>query len=342
MPTVELKSNGGRSEICIPGTIGDLESYCDPKSTILLVDANVRRLHGDKLEGFQVIDTGFGEENKTLQNASRIYGLMIEKELDRSWTIVGIGGGITTDLTGFVASTFLRGLRFGFISTTLLGQVDAAVGGKNGVNYEGLKNMIGIIRQPDFVLCDTEVLKTLPRREFIGGFAEIIKYAAIRRADLFPYLQEHILEAAGYGMDILTHLIFESVLTKIEIVESDENEKGDRKLLNFGHTFGHALEKLYHISHGEAVAVGMLIAARLSVNLGMLSDDKLTGLEDLIKTTGLPTSMQWDPDNLAVVMRSDKKRKGSEMQFILLEDIGKAVIRNLPLADLKPIMHDLY
>ncbi len=341
MPTVKLKTGAGVSEILIPGKISDLTKFCDPGSTILLVDENIRKLHGDKFEGFRIISSGSGEKDKTLENAARIYGEMIKTEADRSWTIVGIGGGITTDLTGFVASTFLRGLRFGFVSTTLLGQVDAAIGGKNGVNYEGYKNMIGVIRQPDFVLCDTDLLATLPRREFTGGFAEIIKCAAIRRADLFPYLQENIAEALAGRADILNKLIYESVITKIEVVESDETEQGDRKLLNFGHTFGHALEKLYRVSHGEAVAIGMVMAGRLSVKLGMISSVKTDSLEELITAAGLPVKMDVDPSAIAEVMHSDKKRRGNMLQFILLEDIGKAVIKSIPVKDLNSIMHDL-
>ncbi len=342
MPTVKLKTDTGISVISVPGRLEELRQVCSPKSTILIVDENVLRLHEEKFEGFQVINAGSGEGNKTLENAARIYGDLIHHEVDRSWTIVGIGGGIATDLTGYIASTYLRGLKFGFVSSTLLGQVDASIGGKNGLNYEGYKNMIGVIRQPAFVLCDTGLLETLPRREFTGGFAEIIKYAAIRRADLYPYLQEHMHEAVAADMNILGKLIYESVLTKVSIVESDETEKGERKLLNFGHTFGHALEKMYHISHGEAVAIGMMMAGKLSVNLGMIAEEKVAGLKQLIMAAGLPVEMKADLSAMADIMRNDKKRKGEDLQFILLEDIGKAVVRSIPVNELKPVLNDLY
>jgi 3-dehydroquinate synthase len=341
MQKAELNTGAGKTEILIPGHLQDLRSYCNPENTILIADGNVRQLHGDKLKDFRVIDAGTGEGSKTLEKAGEIYGQLIELEVDRSSTLVGVGGGITTDLTGYIASTFLRGLRFGFAATTLLGQVDAAIGGKNGLNYKGYKNMIGVIRQPEFVLCDTDLLRTLPEREFRGGFAEIIKYAAIRRADLYPYLQEHLADALQFDMDVLTYLIRESILTKIDIVESDETEQGNRKLLNFGHTFGHALEKLYHIGHGEAVAIGMIIACRLSVNLGMISADKTKGLEKMIVSAGLPVDMDWDPDEMASAMRTDKKRRGGGLQFILLEDIGRAVVKNIPVQELNRLMHDL-
>ncbi|HYW94748.1 MAG TPA: 3-dehydroquinate synthase [Bacteroidales bacterium] len=342
MPTIKLNTGAGTTEISIPGRLEDIRRLCNPARTILLVDENVNRLHGQTFDGFMVIDIGSGEGSKTIDHASWIYGELISREVDRSWSVVGIGGGIATDLAGFIASTFLRGLNFGFVSTTLLGQVDAAIGGKNGLNYKGYKNMIGVIRQPGFVICDTELLKSLPKREFIGGFAEIIKYAAIRRPDLYPYLQNHILEATSFNNEVLTHLIRESVATKIEIVESDEHERGDRKLLNFGHTCGHALEKRYQVSHGEAVAIGMILAGRLSVNLGMISSGKVSGLEKLIAEAGLPVEMDFDITEIAEIMRSDKKRRGDDLQFILLEDLGKAVVKSIPLNDLNAMLHDLY
>ncbi|MBE0653248.1 MAG: 3-dehydroquinate synthase, partial [Bacteroidales bacterium] len=256
MSKIILKTASGESSIYVPGNLETLNTMIPQGSALILADANVLKFHAGRIGQFPVISIPSGEKSKSMESYASVFQQMMDMNVDRSWFLVGVGGGITTDLAGFVASTYFRGIRFGFVSTTLLGQVDASIGGKNGINFKGYKNLIGVIRQPDFVLCDTTLLKTLPKKEFIGGFAEIIKYAFIYRKDLYPYLVEHLSGALEFDDEILKYLVKESVLTKVNIVSGDEFETGDRKLLNFGHTFGHALEKLYGISHGEAVAIG--------------------------------------------------------------------------------------
>lgn len=344
MSLIKLKTRVGHTRIHIPGSLQNLADLLPAgylSKTVILADENVLKFHSEKIKKFPIIPVKEGENSKSLSAYSEIFQFLLDLNVDRSWYMVGVGGGITTDLAGFVASTYFRGIPFGFVSTTLLGQVDAAIGGKNGINYKGYKNLIGVINQPDFVACDIESLKTLAEREFIGGFSEIIKYAFIRRADLYTYLFKNLSAAVKFDEDVLQYLVNESVTTKVDIVSGDEFEKGDRKLLNFGHTFGHALEKIYGISHGEAVAIGMMLAARLSVNLGMVGPEIPSLLEDLLSTAGLPVSMDFDPAEMADTMQRDKKRKGSGIDLILLEGIGKAVIRGIEIKELKTILNDL-
>ncbi len=341
MKKLELVTSGGKSEVFIGGDIGTAISSFTKSKTVVMADENLLHFHSAKFAGFPVISIGSGEKAKSMDQAVVLYHKLLEMEVDRSWSLIGAGGGIATDLSGFVASTFLRGIPFGFVSTTLLGQVDAAIGGKNGVNLDGYKNMVGIIRQPDFVYCDVDSLSTLPEREFLGGFAEIIKYGAIRDREFFIYLDQNIEKGIAKDLLVLERMIYESVRNKIEVVHGDENEIGERKTLNFGHTFAHAFEKLYKVPHGEAVALGMILASRLSVNLGLLEASKAVELENLIKRSGLPVQLEYDPDLLAEAMKKDKKRAGGEISFILLEDIGKALIQKLPVNDLKSMLYDL-
>jgi 3-dehydroquinate synthase len=329
------------SEIIVGGSLRNADSLFTGRHTVILADENVIRYHRGSFPDLPLISIGSGERAKSLENTISIYRELMKLELDRSSAIIGIGGGITTDISGFIASTYLRGIPFGFVATTLLSQVDAAIGGKNGVNLDGYKNMIGLIRQPDFVICDLETLSTLDQKEFIEGFSEIIKYGAIRHPELFSYLEEKIEEGINKNPDVLQQLVAESVQCKIDVVSVDENETGVRKTLNFGHTFGHAFEKLYKVTHGEAVAVGMALAAKVSVNLGMLRPSGADRLLSLLRRSGLPDRIGFDADEVSDAMRKDKKRTGEKIQFILLEDIGHAVIKSIDLNETKSILHDL-
>lgn len=329
------------SKILIGAKLCDAANLFPRKKVIILADENVIRLHKSSFPDCQVISIGSGENQKSFEQVIKLYHELLKLEVDRDSAIIGVGGGVTTDVTGFVASTFLRGLPFGFVATTLLAQVDAAIGGKNGINLDRFKNMIGLIRQPEFVICDLETLSTLNKKEYISGFAEVIKYGAIRHPSLFSYLEDKIEDGINMNMGVMEKLVAESVKSKIEVVKNDEEEQGERKTLNFGHTFAHAFEKLYKISHGEAVAIGMVLAAQMSVNLRILEYSKAEKIQALIKRSGLPVSIDFDADAVSNAMKKDKKRAGGEMQFILLEDIGKAVIKRISLNDIKSILYDL-
>ena len=268
---LEVKAESKKSQLLIGEKLSNLPQYIGDRKTIIVTDSNILKYYKDKLpQGIPVIEIGLGETHKTLKTIEFIMGKLVENEADRTTLLIAVGGGIVCDVAGFAASIYMRGLSFGFVSTTLLSQVDASVGGKNGVNYEGYKNMVGVFNQPDFVICDDEMLKTLDPEEFRSGFAEIIKAGAIKNAALFEYCKNNASKALKYDKETLTHMIYESVLMKAKVVEADEREKGERRLLNFGHTFAHAIEKKTGILHGKAVSMGMVLAAKASQSLGMI------------------------------------------------------------------------
>jgi 3-dehydroquinate synthase len=242
---------------------------------------------------------------------------------------------VVCDVAGFVASTYLRGVRFGFVATTLLAQADAGAGGKNGVNVGGYKNMVGVIRQPEFVICDPDLLKTLPKRELLSGFAEIVKHALIGDPDLFSYLEGHWEEALRLKGEVIERLVYDSLCVKASVVNRDETERGDRKILNFGHTLGHAIESIARVSHGEAVSAGMAIASRYSWEKGYLSSQELERLLRLLGQLGLPTGLELEKKGVMGAVLKDKKKTGERVSFVLLKGIGKAVIEDLGVRDLE-------
>ncbi len=308
---------------------------------LLLVDEHVLCQHQDLFESYQSITIPSGEKYKNLQTIENIYRELVKLEVDRSTLLVGVGGGLATDVAGFVASTYLRGVPFGFISSTLLGQVDASIGGKNGVNLDGYKNMIGTIRQPSFVWCDLSLLKTLARKEYISGIAEVIKYGAIWDLDFLSYLRDHMEGLLQLNLEVLDHVVSTSVAIKTDVVQKDERESDLRRILNFGHTIGHAIERDKKLLHGEAIAIGMIMAARLSQTLGLLPSAGVDVIQELVLAAGLPVQIELDPDVIFQNIRKDKKKSGESIHFVLLDGLGKTLIKELPLNDLKPILHDL-
>jgi 3-dehydroquinate synthase len=341
MNSIELNSSGGVCRIYTGESLTNASRYLKGRKTIIIADENVIRHHAAHFPDAPVISVAEGEDSKKISNATRIYEELLNANVDRSWFILGIGGGVTTDLAGFIASTYMRGLPFGFISTTLLGQVDASIGGKNGVNLEGYKNIVGVIRQPEFVICDIELLKTLNKREFVNGWAEVIKCAAILERDFFTYLEKNIEKGLSLDETVLNEIVYQAAGSKVRIVEGDEFESGNRKLLNFGHTFAHGLEKLYKLPHGEAVSIGMVLASKVSVNLGILNPAEADQLLRLISRAGLPVHFDFDPEQLIMAMQKDKKRAGDTISLILLKGLGHAVIKPFPVDNLSTLLYDL-
>ncbi len=324
----------GSSQILVGASIDSLKATIGRRRAIVITDTTVARLYRDRLPAYPMITIGQGEKIKTLETVADIYRSLVELEADRSTFLIGVGGGIVCDIAGFVASTYMRGTGFGFVSTTLLSQVDASVGGKNGVNFGGYKNMIGTFNQPEFVICDMGLLKTLPVREVLCGFAEIIKHGAIASAAMLDFLETHRDGALDLDAAIIAHLVYRSVEIKAGVVTRDERERGERRKLNFGHTFGHALEKLTGMPHGEAVGIGMVLAAHMSVLRGLLPLDDARRLERIIRQYGLPVRPPVAMDAMLEAMKKDKKREGRRIHFVFLDAMGSACVQELDVGDL--------
>jgi len=338
MKVVNIGNGTDESAILIGEGLNRLETYLPGKNPIIITDTNVRQHYRKFFPDGAIITIGIGENQKNLDTVRGIYEQLLALEADRSSFIVGIGGGIVCDMAGFVACTYLRGLRFGFVSTTLLSQVDASVGGKNGVNFGGYKNMIGVFHQPEFVICDLNVLRTLPQRDLLCGFAEIVKHAAIADKDMFAYLEDNSDGALSLDMGVIEKLVYDSVVIKAAVVNGDEKEKGERRKLNFGHTVGHALEKTTGISHGEAVSAGMVQASALSVKRGLLPGADADRIRRLLEKLRLPTRIEADSQMVLDAIHKDKKRQGDRIHFVLLRAIGHAVVEEIPLEELKELI----
>ena len=342
MDTLEINGTTGKSTLLIGEKLKNLGAYLPPSQTVIITDGNVRQLYGDQFPESLVIEIGMGENIKTLDTVRNIYKELVALEMDRTGFIVGIGGGIVCDIAGFVASTYLRGVQFGFAATTLLAQVDASVGGKNGVNFSGYKNMVGVFNQPEFVLCDPEVLQTLSERDRGCGLAEIVKHAAIADIRLFDYLEKNVDEVLAMAPEAVQRMVYDSVLIKSEIVNRDEKESGERRKLNFGHTFGHAVEKVHKLPHGEAISVGMVVAAKLSAQKGYLTEAHVVRLAKLLKSLKLPTRVTIDKAKVMDALRHDKKRENHTVHFVLLRHMGEAVVEPIHLSDLESVIFEIY
>jgi 3-dehydroquinate synthase len=337
--TIEIKrENREPSKVMVGDALRLLPGMLPPgRRIIAITDPNLDALYGEVIgahsEAKIVIPTG--EENKTLSTVEGIHRRLIEMGADRSAYIVGIGGGIVTDITGFAASTYLRGVEFGFVATSLLAQVDASVGGKNGVNIAGYKNMAGVFNQPDFVLCDTGMLATLPPRELRAGVAEMIKAGIIADPELFGILESHSPEDLSASPLLLTRAITAAIRVKAAIVEADEREKGERRKLNLGHTVAHAIEKSTRDhNHGEAVGIGLATIADVSVRLGLLDEGTRRRIIGAIEKAGLPTRSDIPADQIARALTRDKKVEGESLWLVAVRGIGDVVVRRTPPGEL--------
>ena len=342
METKVIQTDRQQSRILLGEKISNLKNYLPTdKKVVVITDDNLYRHYHAAFDQFTIIRIGQGETNKNMDTMAFIMSQLIEMGVDRSCFVLGIGGGIVTDVAGFAASIFMRGVKFGFVSTSLLSMVDASVGGKNGVNSGGFKNMIGVFNQPEFVVCDYEMLHTLERNEFISGFAEIIKHGAIKDKDYFEYIEKNADKALAIDPEVIHELVKKSVYIKASVVEADEKEKGERKKLNFGHTFGHAIEKLTGIHHGEAVAIGMMMAVKASQKFNFISHDEAEKIKKVIELYHLPIGIDIKANDLFSAMTKDKKRDGDSISLILLKGIGSAVIHKMSYKELETLTYDL-
>jgi 3-dehydroquinate synthase len=302
----------------------------------VITDANVGPRYASaalaslRRAGFEpvVITVPAGETAKSLKNVQRCYDQLAQHRLERKSFVVALGGGVVGDLAGFVAATYLRGVPFVQVPTTLLAQVDSSVGGKVGVNLTAGKNLVGAFYQPRVVLCDLAMLRSLPPREFRAGLAEVIKYGIIYDGNLFTRLERDLTKLLRQEPKTLSDVVARCCEIKAEVVGQDETESGLRAILNFGHTIGHALEAISRYGkylHGEAISIGQIAAAELSAALMGLPQDDVARITDLFRRAGLPTSVQLnrrEQERLFAAMRLDKKVSGGEIKFVLAKKIG--------------------
>lgn len=322
-----------RSEICVGSLADNLERLLPEGRVVVITDANIDRLYHPVVERFEHIIIGNGETNKTLQTVDNIYRQLMDMGADRSTFLLGIGGGIVTDITGFVAATYMRGLDFGFVSTTLLGAVDASVGGKNGVNVAQYKNMVGTFLQPRFVVADIAMLRTLPDREWRAGLAEVVKAAVIGDSELFELLEQSA-DTLRNTPELLHDVVVRAIRLKADIVERDEREGGVRRVLNLGHTLGHAIEKAtQRYNHGEAVAIGLSMISEASVAKGIMSAEDAQRIDTLLERLGFVLRSDIATNELFREVRYDKKRQGDTIRVVLPERIGNCRIETVSLDD---------
>lgn len=339
MKSIHIKNQN--STILIGESYLNIKKYLPEKKCILICDENIYKHYGDFVRQYPHIVMGCGEESKVWTSVEKIVEELLELGADRNTFLLGMGGGLTCDVTGFVASIYMRGLDFAFISSSLLSQVDASVGGKNGINFGKLKNMLGVFNPPQFVICDPILLQTLPQREVRSGFGEVIKHAFIKDKDLFEFLKENRHNLLNLNPELMEELIYRAVSIKTEVVNNDPFEKGERKKLNFGHTIGHAIENNSDLTHGEAVSVGMVLATQLSEDHCGLNSDEATEIKGILESYELPVTHNVPATVINEYLVKDKKKNRSHIDFILLNSIGDACIKSIEIEDLKKMVEQL-
>lgn len=316
----------------------ELSAFCVQERRVAVIcDTNTERLFGEEVKNIlsgcckKVILHAFpaGEAHKTLDTVKEIYKRLIEEKFDRKDLLVALGGGVVGDITGYAAATYLRGVDFIQIPTTLIAQSDSSIGGKTGVDFDGYKNMVGAFYMPKLVYMNVGALKELDDRQFYAGFAEVMKHGLIKDASFYEWLLDHMYEIFDRDMEVCEEMVMRSSGIKKLVVEKDPTEKGDRALLNFGHTIGHAIEKAKHFEmlHGECIALGMVAAAFISWKRESISMEEYYEVRDMFVPFRLPISIDdADPQEILTLTKSDKKMDGGQIKFVLLKKVGKAYV----------------
>ncbi len=314
-----------------------IENLVNKENTILITDKNIFDKHNEKFSAWKTIVLKAGEQFKNQKAVDEIINQLIELNADRQTFIVGVGGGVVTDIAGFAASVYMRGIKFGFVPTSILGMVDASIGGKNGIDVGVYKNLVGIIRHPEFLLYDYSFLETLPDSEWINGFAEIIKHSCIKDQKMFEILEEKSFTDFQRSKEQIGKLVESNVDIKYNVVANDEFETGERKLLNFGHTIGHAIENSAKLPHGSAVSIGMIAACIISEKINNFSKEGTQKVKELLTKYDLPVAFDFDKEATWNILLHDKKKSGTDMNFVVLDRIGVASIKKISLTDLHGI-----
>jgi 3-dehydroquinate synthase len=340
--THTIMGQQGPSLIHVGERLSNLASHLPDQPLVIITDENVNAYYGHAFPNAPVISIGIGEPIKTLATVETILHRLVALGCDRSGFILGIGGGIVCDITGFAASIFMRGVDFGFVSTSLLSQVDASVGGKNGVNLSAYKNMAGVFNQPRFVICDPEMLQTLPKPEIANGLAEIVKHALIADPTLLAFIENNREKALDLDPEVIFHLVSDCVAIKARVVQQDEKESNERRKLNFGHTIGHAIEKLDPAGHGRAVSRGMAAATLFSEKKGWLTPQDVDRTFSLLQGLGLPTDFNYNAPQIIAAAGRDKKKLGDFLYFVFLDAIGSARVEKIGFQEMNAFIQSVF
>ncbi len=333
MEKIVINTPGSSSRILVGAGWEALKDLLPEFGVIIITDENVKRIYGSKFPHAPVFSVMPGEESKKLSVIGHLAGKLLEEGIDRNGFVLAIGGGVVCDLAGFLASIYLRGIRCGYVSSSLLSQVDASTGGKNGVNLEGTKNILGVIRQPEFVICDPAMLITLSDEEYLSGLAEMIKTAVIGDEELFSLIENNYDGIMARDYNLLSSLVARTVKFKAAVVTEDEMEKGLRRILNFGHTFGHAIEMQTKVKHGFAVAAGMELATDFSLKKGFIDSEVKKRISNLLERFGLLKKYYIPSEDIERLVMHDKKKSGGGIHFVFTAGIGKAVVEKISIAE---------
>ncbi|HBC77137.1 MAG TPA: 3-dehydroquinate synthase [Bacteroidales bacterium] len=325
MERIIVNTGSAVSEILIGAKWESVRELLPESGVAIITDTNVHRIYGSEFPDFPVFQVRAGEASKKMEVVESLAERLIEAGIDRSGFLLGIGGGVVCDIAGFLASIYMRGIRCAYVSTSLLSQVDASTGGKNGVNLGSTKNILGCFRQPEFVICDPVMLKTLPEDEYFSGLAELVKTALIGNEKLFELIENNQERIIKRDSELLSMCISMAVNFKAAVVSADEKESGLRRILNFGHTYGHAIEAYKSFRHGYAIASGMELAASFSMSKGLITSQEYARIISLLKSFRLLRRHDIPDDQISQLLMRDKKKSGSDLYFVYLDGIGKAI-----------------
>ena len=333
-----LKIKYPNTQIFFDDSFENLSSYIqisDIQNVFYFIDKKVFEIYNDIFNSLKnIIIINSNEKSKSIDYSASLINKLINLKANKKSYFIAIGGGVVCDITGFIASIYMRGVRFAYVPTTVLSITDASLGGKNGVNLNGIKNLVGTINEPDSILIDLSFLTSLEKSEVENGFAEIIKHACIASPELFLYLNK--VKINFKSKDFYYQILQESISIKLDIVKQDLNDLNQRKVLNFGHTYGHAIEAKYNIPHGCSVSLGIVFACNISKQLGYLSIEKVKEIKKLLNKFNLPIDIsRINIDDIMPFIFKDKKAKNEKIDFIILEDIGKAKILEIEIEKIK-------
>ncbi|MCT4615463.1 MAG: 3-dehydroquinate synthase [Marinifilaceae bacterium] len=341
MTVKKLNIQSQNTDIYIGESYKNLINYLPDKKTVLVCDENIYSAYSEFIDSYPHIIIPAGEQIKKWSTVEYIILKFMELGIDRNSFAIAMGGGVVCDILGFAASVYMRGVEFGFVPSSLLAQVDASIGGKNGFNIGVYKNIVGSFNAPKFILVDNELLNTLPELEFNSGMAELIKHGMVYDKSIIEFLQQNHKEIMNNNRELMIQLLIKTIEVKVDVVNKDPKESSLRKILNFGHSLGHAIEIESNFTHGQAVAVGMVFAANLSRHYKSFPDEDYEKLISILRLFNLPVNHNVEPQKIIEIISMDKKKDKDIINFILLERIGKAVIKSLKIEELASIIKNI-